>query len=183
MLGVELVHHGFHEQHTGRLTGGDRFTRLGRCQCGWFFAEHVLAGARGLDRPFGVTIVGQRQVHRIDRRIGQQFVVIAIAGLETEAFHELTRYAATTGQRIRVAVTGGQDGRNRVFAGDFGGTEHAPVDQGPTHNYLLRTTMRPGGSEPGANSRIYFLYIYFATYLFYTLVRTTETRSDHQGEA
>ncbi len=64
--GMELVHEGFTQNHAVVPGGADHRLGLSRAQCDRLLAEDVLAGAGGRYGPFGVHMIGERDIDRID---------------------------------------------------------------------------------------------------------------------
>lgn len=182
MLIVELVHQRFHEQHIGRLAGFDDFAGLRGGQRRGLFTEHVLAGLCGLDRPSGMLVIGQWQIDRIHLRISKQCVVVVGGAVETETLGKLGGHAASARQAVTPAVVRSQHGGDRMLAGDFGGAEYAPVDTALGHAFLLllRIVLRVGLTP---RNRIYFLFLLFTNFLFYTLVERGYSRGSMTGKS
>jgi hypothetical protein len=61
--------------HAVGAGGGEHRLCVGRTHRQRLFAQHVLAGGAGLDRPFGMQVIRQRDIHRLDVRVGQQRLV------------------------------------------------------------------------------------------------------------
>ena len=75
---------------------------LGRVQRQRLLAEDVLALLGGAQRPFAVQRVGQRQIHRVDRRVAQQFVVAAQGLREPRKLRTRGRQLRRIARRQRV---------------------------------------------------------------------------------
>ena len=92
-------HERLHQHAPGPLGGVERALRLLRPPRQRLLAEHVLAGLQRPDRPLDVQRVRQRDVDRVDLRVGEQRLVAAV--------------------RAREPVLGGvRTGALRVAAGD-----------------------------------------------------------------
>ncbi len=107
----------------GGLDDGHRF---GVVQRERFLAEDVLAGFGGLDRPFRVHRMRRRDVDRLDLRVGEQFLVAAVAARDAEL------RAERLGGFLRAAADGDQPPRfglrHRLGEGarDGAGSQNAP---------------------------------------------------------
>ena len=74
-LRVVPVHERLGDVDVGRRRGGGDAVDLVQGQRQRLLAEHVLAGLGGPHRPLGVQVVRQRNVDRVDVRVGEQRLV------------------------------------------------------------------------------------------------------------
>ena len=81
---VQPVHERLHQEHPGVLGRLHHPPRLGAAHGERLLAEDVLACLRRLDRPLGVEVVGERDVHGIDGRVVEQVLVGAVPARDRE---------------------------------------------------------------------------------------------------
>ena len=74
-LRMQPVHEGFAEEGAGLARRMDHRVGLEGGQPHRLLAEHVLAGLRRLDRPFGMARMRRRDIDRIDLRVLQQRLI------------------------------------------------------------------------------------------------------------
>src|SRR5271165_7190352 len=96
-LRVAVDHEGFADFYSG--TGADREERFGfrDIEAEWLFAEDVLAGFSGLDRPGNVKLVGQGIVDGVDIWVGEEFFVGSVGGWNAKAGGSFPGLAEITG--------------------------------------------------------------------------------------
>ena len=108
--------------------GGDRL-HLGGRHGQRLLAQHVLAGGEGLQRPFEVQRVGQRQVDAVDLGRGEQFLVAGVDVRDRMAPGERAgAVQVACGDRGEVAVGGLLDRRDDVVAGYLGDGQQSPAE-------------------------------------------------------
>ena len=100
-LRMTAIHERFHEEHLRPprcLDDRETFGPVGRQR---LFAEHMFAGLGRLDRPFGVHVVGERDVDRVHARVGKHAVIAGVA------LGNLELVAEFVGGGLRAARDGG----------------------------------------------------------------------------
>ena len=68
-------HVGLGGQKAGAVARRDDLVDLARLQGNGLFGQHMLAGRKRLQRPFDMQVVGQRDIDRVNRRVGQQRLI------------------------------------------------------------------------------------------------------------
>ena len=91
-------------------------------------AQHVLAGGRGPQRPLGVEVVGQRDVHGLDVGVGEQLVVRAVGPRDPElGGAAAARSRSPRGDGDDVAARRPLHRRDDLAGGDRRAPEHPPA--------------------------------------------------------
>ena len=140
---MEPVHERLHQQHTLGLAGLDHPLGLRRVRRERLLAQHVLAGPGRGDRPLRVEVVGQRVVHGIDVRIGQQVLVRAERARDAEPGRGgLGTAQITRGDRDDLTPRGRGRGRDDLLDPDLGRREDAPPQHVAAHPHESSVTGR-----------------------------------------
>ena len=119
-LRIVAVHERLAQVEAGAVGGVERGSHLFRVTRKRLLAEHVLARLEGAHRPVAVHRVGQRDVHRLDLRVGEQVIV------RSERTWDIPLFRVLVGASLVAACDGNElDLARRVRAGN-----HLPVDVG-----------------------------------------------------
>jgi hypothetical protein len=136
---MEAVHERLHPHDTARRAVVDHGRRLGRVERRRLFAQDVLARICRARRPFGVEVVRERDVDRVDVRVGEQLGVALvqphgvaqrppIGRREPGLAQEPRAGVARAGERDELGVAGAQDGRDHHLAPDVRGAYDADAN-------------------------------------------------------
>jgi hypothetical protein len=138
-LGVEAVHERLHPHDAARGAVVDHGGRLGRVERRRLLAQDVLARVGRPRRPLGVEVVRERNVDRVDVRVGEQPGVgpmqphgvaqrSPVGRREPGVAQEARAGVARAGKRDELGVAGAQDGRDHHLAPDVRGADDADAN-------------------------------------------------------
>ena len=117
------------QQYVGLAARLDHLSALGRGDSEGFFAKDVLAGLGGLDGPFGVQRIGQRDIDRVDVRVVEQGLVTAQRhGNVVVAGKGIGGGLAAAGHGVDLGTGRGAGRGDEGGDADSGGAEDAPFD-------------------------------------------------------
>ena len=129
-LRVMHDHVGLCGQQSGAVTGGNDLVDLARFHRDRLFGQDMLAGRQRLQRPFDMHVVRQRDVDRVDGRIGQKRLIAVMHGKPGTKGAEPRRLLRVRGrQRGQFGPFCGMDGRGHVLTREIGGPKDAPSDR------------------------------------------------------
>src|SRR5580704_117874 len=122
-------HESLDHPHAAPVARGNDGLCLGRVQPDRLFAQHVLAGPEGLNRPLDMQMVGQRIVDRVYLGIVQERLVITVTAGDAKACGDAgCPLGVARGDRRDDTALAGNDRRNDAFYANVSGTEDAPFD-------------------------------------------------------
>ncbi len=128
-LRMEAHHERLGDQLAGPVARGDQRLGFLRVERDRLLAQHVLARLQRADRPRDVQLVGQRIVDRLDRRIGEQFVVGAVGlGDPVRRRRRLGLGEVARGDRVDARNLALLHAGDDPLETDIRGAEHAPRD-------------------------------------------------------
>ena len=123
-------HIGLGHQQARGIAGRDQPVDLIGLQRDGLFGQYMLSGGDGLLRPFDVKVVGQRDIDRLHRRIGQQGIIAAMDLKIGAERLEIVRLLRVRGrQRIKPCARRLMDRAGHVIAREFRRAQNAPVDR------------------------------------------------------
>ncbi len=122
-------HEGFRGVPAGaRRSGGDRLGLRG-IEADRLLAEHVLAGLQRTDGPRRMKMIGQGNVDRIDRRVGDQRLVAVEGAWQAQRRRGLRRPGALAGgDRNHLGAPASAHAGDHFLPGDFRGAEDTEPD-------------------------------------------------------
>ena len=112
-LGMVTYHERFGNDDACRVTCLNQLLCLGSIQGDRFFAKHMFASLRGLDRNWNVKVIRQRVIDRLNVGIGEQLVVASVSFLDSKSARnilrsvEITRGDGVDRPRGRACLTAG----------------------------------------------------------------------------
>ena len=138
---MEAVHERLHQPHAFGGAGVDHPLRVGRGHGQRLLAQDVLAGTGRGDRPLGVEMVGQRDVHDVDVRVGEERLVRPVGARDAERVGHLPRLRRVPrGDRHDLAAIGLLQTGDDLLSGDVGRRQDPPAEV--RHRPLIPTTPR-----------------------------------------
>ncbi len=89
----------------------------------------MLARRKGLERPFHMQMVRQRNIDGVDPRVGQQGVVAVMHfQIRAKGPKRSGLFAVRGGKRRKLCAFGGMDGRGHLLMGEFRCAKNTPLD-------------------------------------------------------
>jgi hypothetical protein len=140
-LGMVDDHVGLGHEEARAVPRLDQPVELGGVHGHGLFGEHVLARLDGLERPLQVEVVGERDVDRLDLRVGQErFVGGVDLQVRREVAKPLRLGVVRGGERKELGAAGHVDRGGHLLTREVRGAQDAPAD-GFRHVVPLR--LRP----------------------------------------
>ncbi len=127
--------------------GGDGLG-LRRVQPDWLLAEHMLPGLERADGPRRMQMIGQGDVDRVDRRVGDERLVAVEGAGQAERCRRLRGPSALArGDGDDLGAPAGAHAGDHLLPGDFRGAEDSECDP------LAHVTFPAADSGPASGDR------------------------------